>query len=130
MTRAVWMIACALVGCGGTIVGGLDGGGQDGGGTQDAAVDCNALAAQLQAEEPAAEQCCATCNSIQCTTQVDGLCCPLTVNLASSDAVKTYEATLKAFNDAKCLHSCPALACSTKPSSVCNGTGTNGTCQQ
>ncbi len=130
------------LGCGGAIDTGLLDGGSDAGAGKDsgatdgapgkdaAGPDCQALYAELQSEEPQAEQCCATCNSIQCSQQVDGLCCPLTVDSADSPAVKTYEATLKAFRGAGCATACPALACATKPTGLCLGNSQNGTCSQ
>lgn len=97
----------------------------DGGGPS-----CQALQAQLASEEPAAEQCCATCDSLQCTTQVPGLCCPLTVNSTDSPAVQQYETTLTAFHAAGCVTNCPAIACATKPTNNCVGTTQTGTCAQ
>ena len=139
-----FLFACTVVafGCGGAIdTSLLDGGsdastGKDAGGSDSApgkyaaGPDCQALYAQLQSEEPQAEQCCATCNSVQCTQQVDGLCCPLTVNNGDSPAVKTYEATLKAFRDAGCSTACPAIACAAKPTGLCLGNSQDGTCSQ
>ena len=116
-----------LCACGGVIDGpGSDSGSadtsSDAGSKSDGAVDCNALINQLGGEEPNAIQCCSKCNVIQCAYQVPGLCCPLSVTSESSDAVKIYEATLQQIQKAGCLVSCPAIACSTKPSGVCSET--------
>lgn len=127
-------LALSLCACGGAIdTTLLDGG--DGGGQKDAQPDvgqtsCDALYQQIQADEAAATQCCPTCNVMQCTQQVEGVCCPLTVNSGDSPAVKAYESALQAFKDAHCVAACPAIACSTQPSDKCMQTGTSGTCAQ
>jgi hypothetical protein len=138
-------LACALTvflgACGGAIDTNLLDGGDGGGGgndgsqqdgtTSDAPANtCDALAAQIANAEAAATECCPTCNVQQCTQQVAGLCCPLTVTNPDSAAVKSYEAALKAYNDAKCVANCPAIACSTKPSGMCMQTGSSGQCSQ
>ncbi len=133
----------ALVACGGAIDDGLLDGGGDGasdsassdGSASDAptGVDtgggpsCDNLENDLASETNAAETCCPTCDSVQCTAQVDGLCCPLTVDVATSDAVKAYEATLAQIKALGCSVNCPALACSSKPTGKCLQ---NGTCAQ
>ena len=97
--------------------------------TDGSAPSCESLQAQLAAEEPAAEQCCATCDSLQCTVQVEGLCCPLTVS-NNTGAVQAYELTLAQFHAAGCVTNCPAIACATKATDNCVGTTQNGTCAQ
>jgi len=137
------ILASAAVACGGVTTGPiLDDGGSDattdgpgsGGdsGTDaqppaDAGPDCNKLLADLEAKREAAVQCCATCDSLQCGTQVDGLCCPVTVTSATSQATKDYLAALAAVRTAQCSVNCPNIACSSQPSSVCQQ---DGTCKQ
>jgi hypothetical protein len=136
--------ALALVfasGCGGALGtplldgggGGTDGGGGggDGGPTTDAGppgvdggVDCAKLLADLEARRQAAIQCCVTCNVQQCSQQVDGLCCPLTITSADSFAVKQYESTLAAVKSSGCTYACPGVTCSVAPSNVCQQSGT------
>ncbi len=135
MKYLAFALTLSLSACGGaidtTLLDGGDGGGSGKDGQSDSpGTDCNALAAQIQNAEAAATECCPTCNVQQCTQQVDGLCCPLTVTSGDSAAVKSYEAALKAFNDAKCLASCPAFACATKPSGNCMQSGSSGQCAQ
>lgn len=143
MRLLAWIgLSFALVACSGAstpfLTGGADGGqdgggGGDGGGASeggtdgggggpDAAVDCNALAAQLGALETQATKCCATCNIVQCTHAVDGLCCPIGVNEPNSKAVKDYEAALAVYK-AACPSACPAISCVKEPSGVCDQTG-------
>lgn len=135
-------LAISLTACGGAIdTNLLDGGLGDGstsndgttttdsspkndGGGQPTCVD---LVNQLNTEQTAAEQCCPTCNSLQCTQQVDGLCCPVTVNSSDAQAVKTYLDTLDQIKNLKCAVNCPAITCSTKPTGICMQ---GGTCQQ
>ncbi len=109
---------------------GNDGSQQDGGKSDSATNTCDALAAQVANAESAATACCPTCNVQQCTQQVEGMCCPLTVTDPNSAGVKAYEAALKAFNDAHCVANCPAIACSTKPSYMCMPMGSGGQCSQ
>ncbi len=136
------LLAVSALACGGAIdTGLLDGGGdgssgndgspqQDGGKPDSPTNTCDSLAAQIANAESAATACCPTCNVQQCTQQVDGMCCPLTVTDPNSAGVKTYEAALKAFTDAKCVANCPAIACSTKPSGMCMPMGSSGQCSQ
>lgn len=118
-----------LTGCGGIVDsplldGGPDGAPADGGAdavsTPDSGQTCDSLLNQLATEATSAVQCCATCNIAQCTVQVEGLCCPLTVDSQSSAAVMAYEATLAEIKASHCIVSCPGIACSTKPSDVCS----------
>ena len=145
--KTLLFASCFLVAaCGGAIDNpfdaGTDGGpandgspGKDGSPASDGGLgppSCDQLGAKLAAEEPPAEACCATCDSLQCTVQVEGLCCPLTVN-PNSAGVTAYENTLVEFHAAGCVANCPAIACATKATDNCiaNGpNGTNGTCAQ
>jgi len=112
----------------------LDGGpGGDDATTGDAAPSpdggpsCNQLLADLESARQAAVQCCATCDSEQCTQQIDGLCCPVTVTSGDSLSAKDYKKALDAVKSAGCTVSCPDLACSSKATDVCQK---DGTCQQ
>jgi len=138
--RTTWLLAAAFcVGCGGAIDTGLldgggggggdgGGGGKDGGGGGgDAADKCAQLLAQAEQARLAAIECCPTCNVQQCSQQVDGLCCKVTVTNPDSTAVKTYLDALKAVQDAKCQVPCPAIACPVDPTNVCQQ---NGSCAQ
>lgn len=141
LNRLLLVCSAALAACGGVTTSPLlDGGGgndattKDGGGGPpdatpgpEAGPDCTKLLADLQTKQQAAIQCCLTCGSLQCTQQIEGLCCPLTVTSNDSLASKDYLAALKAVKDANCQVNCPALACSQKPTDIC---GTNGTCNQ
>ncbi len=107
---------------------GTDGGGNgDAGNGGDAAASCAQLLSKLDQARQAAIQCCPTCNVSQCTQQVDGLCCKLTVTSQDSQAVQTYLAALKAVQDANCQVACPAVPCPAGPSNVC---GPSSTCVQ
>jgi hypothetical protein len=128
--------------CGGAVDTGLLDGGGDGGSQSDATSSdgatnkdsgnkndaspptCDDLINELASQQTAAEQCCSTCDSLQCTEQVDGLCCPLSVDDENSDAVKAYEATLAQVKELKCAINCPAIACTQHPTGVCNQSGT------
>jgi hypothetical protein len=126
-----------VVGCGGLVGPGLDGGGdaKSNDAVADAApdaVDCNQRLAELSAAAAMAAQCCATCNVAQCTQQLDGICCGLTVNDKSSTASAAYLNKLAAVRAAGCgPHSCPSpqiLGCSsTGATNVC---GSGNTCKQ
>lgn len=123
-----------VVGCGGVIGDPLgDGGGTDGTTGNDAqpgsdaGPSCTKLLADLETARLAAIQCCPTCNIVQCVTQIDGLCCPVTVTSADTDASKAYEKALAAVKNAGCMVNCPAIACSTQPSNDCQN---DGTCRQ
>jgi len=90
---------------------------------KDAGPDCQQLLADLEAKRQDAVQCCQTCGSLQCTQQIEGLCCPLTVTSGDSLAAKAYESALQAVKDAKCVISCPPVTCSTKPTLFCQQSG-------
>jgi hypothetical protein len=134
------MACVTLVACGGAETSPLldDGGsdatnsdGADGDGSgqpvADAADPCTKLLADLETKRQAAVQCCLTCGTLQCTQQIDGLCCPLTVSSGDSLDSKDYLTALKAVKDAHCSINCPNLACSSKPTDIC---GPNGNCSQ
>jgi len=93
-----------------------------GGGGGDGGVDCNALLAQLDTLQAKAQQCCPNCNIVQCTGMATGLCCPITVNMATSQAAKDFEAARVAY-EAACPSECPAIACLKVPSGVCDPSG-------
>ena len=118
------------MGCGGALSsplldGGTDGGGDASGDAADAGVTCDQLFAQLATQETAATTCCAMCDIVQCAAQVDGLCCPLTVNEPNGDSVKAYSRRRS--------HGAPVgplrvqllrpWRVSTKPSGMCDQTG-------
>ena len=90
---------------------------------KDSGPDCQVLLADLEQKRQAAVQCCLTCGSLQCTQQIEGLCCPLTVTSGDSLASKAYENALQAIKDANCVINCPAVTCSTKPSLLCEQSG-------
>jgi hypothetical protein len=91
---------------------------------KDAGPNCQSLIADLEEKRQAAVQCCLTCGTLQCTQQIEGMCCPLTVTSGDSLASKAYENALQAVKDAKCVINCPPNTCSSKPSLVCQQTGT------
>ena len=134
-----FLLACAaMLACGGAQSSPLfDGGSGDaasgtdasdaGTPSADAADPCTALLADLEVKRQATIQCCLTCGTLQCTQQIDGLCCPLTVTSSDSLASKDYLTALKAVRDAQCAVNCPNLACSQKPTDVCDK---NGNCTQ
>ena len=90
---------------------------------KDAGPNCQALFADLEQKRQAAVQCCLTCGTLQCTQQIEGLCCPLTVTSGDSLASKAYENALQAAKDANCQINCPPNTCSSKPSNLCQQTG-------
>jgi hypothetical protein len=90
---------------------------------KDAGPNCQALLADLETKRQAAVQCCLTCGTLQCTQQIEGLCCPLTVTSGDSLSAKAYENALQAVMNASCMINCPPNTCSTKPSNVCQATG-------
>ena len=85
--------------------------------------DCQALLTDLEQKRQAAVQCCLTCGTLQCTQQIEGMCCPLTVTSGDSLASKAYEGALQAVRDAKCQINCPPNTCSSKPTLVCQQSG-------
>jgi hypothetical protein len=101
-----------------------DGGGTgpDGGVGIDSGVDCNALAASLTDLQAKAQACCATCDIVQCTASVQGLCCPVTVNSASAQTTLDFEAAVQQYHQ-DCPSECPAIACEKSPSGVCGAAG-------
>jgi hypothetical protein len=90
---------------------------------KDGGSQCTQLFADLEEKRTAAVQCCLTCGTLQCTQQIEGLCCPLTVTSGDSLSAKAYENALQAVKDAKCPVNCPPVTCSAKPSNVCQTTG-------
>ena len=130
--------ALALVACGGaTTTPLLDGGEGDDATTdsgqsdaqpgKDGGSPCAQLFADLEEKRTAAVQCCSTCGTLQCTQQIEGLCCPLTVTSGDSLSAKAYENALQAVKNANCTINCPPVTCSTKPSNICQ---TSGSCVQ
>jgi hypothetical protein len=123
------LLCLCLVGCGGMVVGPL----VDGGETEasNAASDsitgetCSQLLDDLSMQQTAATHCCTTCGSPQCTMQLEGLCCPLTVT--DTTAATAYETTLMKVKVLACATNCPGIACSVKATGMCLQTGT---CQQ
>ena len=112
----------------------LDGGSNDGaaGGNDgttggDAADKCAQLIAQADQALQAAIQCCPTCNVMQCSQQIDGLCCKVSVTNPDSQAVKQYIAAVDAGRAANCQVGCPAIVCPVAASNVCQQ---DGTCAQ
>src|SRR5258706_1977075 len=96
------LLFALLAACGGVDSPLLDGGTESDGAdsASDAQDNCPQLLASLDAKQATAIQCCTTCNSLQCTQQIEGLCCPLTVTSADSLSAKDYLAALKAVRDA------------------------------
>ena len=90
---------------------------------KDGGPNCQALLADLETKRQAAVQCCLTCGTLQCTQQIEGLCCPLTVTSGDSLASKAYENALQAVKNANCVINCPPNTCSSKPTNVCQATG-------
>ena len=90
---------------------------------KDAGPNCQALLADLEQKRQAAVQCCLTCGTLQCTQQIEGLCCPLTVTSGDSLASKAYENALQSVKDGQCPINCPPNTCSSKPSNLCQQTG-------
>ncbi len=130
MKRLGFFTLALTASCGGAVSTSLIDGGTDDGAsdatqttdatqTSDASPTCDSLIAELTSEQPAAIQCCPTCNVTQCGVQVEGLCCPLTVTDKGSSGVKAYESTLAQIKALKCVVPCPGLACSTKPTGNC-----------
>jgi hypothetical protein len=90
---------------------------------KDSGSQCAQLFADLEEKRKAAVQCCLTCGTLQCTQQIEGLCCPLTVTSGDSLSAKDYKNALDALKNANCVINCPPNACSTKPSNICQTTG-------
>jgi hypothetical protein len=88
----------------------------------DAGTNCAALGLKVNSLRPAARQCCATCNHLPCAYVVPDECCPLTVDNPTSQSVVAFEDALKAFNNAGCHVLCPAIACRSGGSGVCDTT--------
>ena len=136
-------LAVALIACGGAestplLEGGADdatsgdaqGKDAQGGDAQpgkDAGPNCQALLTDLEQKRQAAVQCCLTCGTLQCTQQIEGMCCPLTVTSGDSLASHAYKDALQAVRDANCQVDCPPVTCSAKPSNICQA---NGSCAQ
>jgi hypothetical protein len=123
-------------GCGGNAFStGSDAGGADSGkdsgagggeagrdGAADAAVDCNALLLALNEDRDRARACCAACQLAQCTQTARDLCCPISVDDATSPSVVAFEAALTAYIQACGAGECPAGLCPKAPSDICGST--------
>jgi hypothetical protein len=101
---------------------GNDSGSGDDGPSSDAGVDCPTMSTQLEQLEEQAAKCCPTCDLVQCTVSLPGVCCSISVNSANSQASKDYEALLKVFLQ-QCHPECPAILCPKSPSFSCGATG-------
>jgi hypothetical protein len=110
---------------------GGDGGKGDGGGAGSdggSGTDCTSLAAEIATLQAKAQECCATCDIVQCTKSVNGLCCPVSVNIATSQATQAFVAAVQQYQ-AACVSMCPAIVCQAAPSGICDGTSTTGECR-
>jgi hypothetical protein len=96
------------------------------GGVGGAATDCDALQREVLVRLEAAKQCCAFCDSIQCTALVSGLCCPETVGNANSLETQAYLQALDRFINANCAWGCTLIACRLEPSMLCEPTSSGG----
>jgi hypothetical protein len=65
---------------------------------------------------------------LPCAYTVADLCCPLTVDMPSSQAITAFENALQSFQSAGCTVACPAVLCRSGPSGVCDQT--TSLCQQ
>jgi len=109
----------------------VDGGKADSGGAGPdggSGTDCTALYAQVNELQAAAQACCATCDIVQCTVSVNGLCCPVSVNSAGSSATQAFVAAVQQYQ-AACVSMCGAFSCPKAPSGICGGSGAMGECQ-
>jgi len=100
-----------------------DGAANDGQPGKDGGSNCQALLTDLEQKRQAAVQCCLTCGTLQCTQQIEGMCCPLTVTSGDSLASKAYENALQAVKNANCQINCPPSPCTSKPTLVCQQSG-------
>jgi hypothetical protein len=137
-TTLLFVIPLALGACGGatpdtlggpaTDSGTLDGGdassSNEGGTAADGGggVDCNALLSQLNDLQAKAQACCAQCDIVQCTSAVPGLCCEVSVTVATSQQTQDFETALTQYKQA-CPSECPAISCPTAPSGICGASG-------
>jgi hypothetical protein len=86
---------------------------------------------QLRAQTTALGLTASACNpagASECNASIDGICCPITVSISSTQAVNDFTEAVRAYK-AKCTPDCSKILCSGGPSMVCDGTGTNGVCR-
>lgn len=107
---------------------GTDGGSGTDGSPADARPDvsqaqCQKLLADVANLRDKARKCEPNGGSIPCAVLVDDLCCPISVTDPKTQDVQNFVAAVKAATQSGCSIACPAIACPTEPSKVCNGTG-------
>src|SRR5687767_218921 len=81
--------------------------------------DCRDMELRREKLRPQVTQCCAQCDSIQCTVRIEDVCCPISVNARTPQVVE-YEALVKDYLAACGPVACPAVECAPQPSKVCN----------
>jgi hypothetical protein len=97
--------------------GGGDGGGGREGGGGDGSANCEDLAKHIGEVKAEAQKCCPTCDSIQCASVAQDLCCPISVqNVDKGKELSTLVSQFKA----SCSYACPAMPCRSVPSMKCD----------
>jgi hypothetical protein len=94
----------------------------DGGTGKDGSVQptCEDLFKAIDQLRPAARKCCPSCNHLPCQYTVQDLCCPLTVDVQSSNDITAFENAIQAFKGAGCGYACAAVPCRPAPSKNCD----------
>lgn len=95
----------------------------------DAGSECDQLRAQANALGLAARACNPQ-GSGQCNAGADGICCQITVSIASTQAVNDFQHAVDQYKS-KCTVDCSMVLCdpTAVPSGVCDGTGSTGICR-
>ena len=125
-------IACPAVCAGGS--GGGNSGGASGSSGSGGAANCDALLADVRSKLAVAQSCntASAKPGLECAGTVEGLCCPVLVEAATtanSAANNAYLAALHSYKQS-CKHICPLIAClDPKPGDcVAAANSTSGTC--
>ena len=115
------LLLCLLVACGGEVAPVADGGSSTDSSmaSADAAdvfvhptpFDCTGALANEQKLEQDARACCPTCNTIQCSHTVQGLCCPIPTSAPTDDALTQAVQQLRAVCAAEVAQQCQGGAC-------------------
>jgi hypothetical protein len=121
-------------GSGGAGAGGEgEGGGEEGGKGGEGNADCDALLDDVLEELVKAQQCSVVLPIVQCSTFVDGPCCPVPVADGQSSETANYLKELQDYAAAGCVPTCPPVECDPFPTGSCqpNGQGNlEGTCTE
>lgn len=97
-------------------------------GKPDAVSQCDLLKQKVMQLAGPAQACCPSCAPAQCTATTNGICCPISVDTSSVQAVNDYDQAVMTYAN-QCHPDCSGTICSGAPSGICSGGGTTGICQ-